>query len=60
VGQLAFSEIGIVAKLTRILAVAGISVFVLSTFETDYVLLKTDKLPLAVKALTDASYILSD
>jgi hypothetical protein len=39
-GALAFSEIGVLAALVGPLADAGISVFALSTFDTDYLLLK--------------------
>ena len=40
-GVLDFSLVGIIADITRILADAGISVFVVSTYNTDYVLLKS-------------------
>ena len=40
-GTLDFGLVGIVAKITEVLAQAGISVFVISTYNTDYVLLKS-------------------
>ena len=41
VGILDFSMIGVIAKITNILAQADISVFVVSTYNTDYILLKS-------------------
>jgi len=41
-GTLDFGLIGIIANITQILAEAGISVFVVSTYNTDYVLLKSE------------------
>jgi len=38
--ELDFSLIGIIAKISNALAKAGISVFVVSTYNTDYVLIK--------------------
>lgn len=40
VGSMAFTEIGVLASLVAPLAAAGISVFVISTFDTDYLLVK--------------------
>lgn len=39
-GQLDFDEVGILAQLTRVLAEADIAVFVVSTFDTDYILVR--------------------
>lgn len=39
-GMLDFGLVGIIASITQRLARAGISVFVISTYNTDYVLLK--------------------
>ncbi len=40
VGKLDFSTVGVLAKLTGALADAGISCFAISTYDTDYVLVK--------------------
>lgn len=40
-GPIAFTETGVIAGLTAPLADAGIGVFVVSTFDTDYVLVKS-------------------
>ena len=41
-GPVPFTTIGVVSGLTRPLAEAGISVFVVSTFDTDYLLVKAE------------------
>jgi hypothetical protein len=51
VGPLDFSLTGILAHLAGLLAGAGISLFAISTFDTDYLLVKTDRLAPALKAL---------
>ena len=43
-GPLPFDVVGVIASLTRPLAEAGIPVFVLSTFDTDYVLVREERL----------------
>ena len=55
-GPLDFSEIGILSSLTATLAEAGISVFVFSTFDTDYLLVRDDKLAPAMASLEEAGY----
>lgn len=55
-GVLDFSLIGVLAKVTALLAAAQIGVFVVSTYNTDYVLVKDINLARARKALSDAGY----
>ena len=55
-GALDFSLTGILASLATPLAEAGISIFALSTHDTDYVLVKDETLPRAVDALTGAGH----
>ena len=50
-GQLDFALIGILAKLTSALAEAKISCFAISTYDTDYILVKEDKARAAEEAL---------
>ncbi|MCK4988745.1 MAG: ACT domain-containing protein [Desulfobacterales bacterium] len=50
-GPLDFSEIGIIFSLTQPLARSGVSVFVLSTFDTDYLMVKEKDLSEAIDAL---------
>jgi len=56
VGQLDFALVGIVAGISRVLADASISVFVVSTYNTDYILLQTASLAKALAALQEAGY----
>ena len=51
-GQLDLSMTGIIASLTAPLADAAISVFTLSTYDTDYLLVKTEKFEHAAKILS--------
>lgn len=55
-GPLNLSMVGIMAEISAILALAKISIFVVSTFETDYFLVKSDSLATAVAALKKARY----
>ena len=56
-GVLDFSEIGIMFSLTQPLAINDVSVFVISTFDTDYFLVKEKELPKAIDALTAAGHL---
>ncbi len=47
---------GILAGIAGVLAAAEISLFALSTFDTDYVLVKVDALPRAVAVLREVGY----
>jgi len=55
-GPLAFSMIGVIANICSALAAAGVSVFVLSTFDTDYILVKEDVLSRAMDTLRNSDY----
>lgn len=55
-GILDFALIGILARITAVLAEAQIGVFVVSTYNTDYVLVKGEKLDLAIKKLQSNGY----
>lgn len=50
-GTLDFSLIGILSRLTTALVEAGVGVFVLSTFLTDYILVREGQLEQAQQAL---------
>ena len=50
-GQLDFDLVGILAELSAVLASVGVSVFVISTYDTDYLLVKDDSLDRAIDAL---------
>lgn len=51
VGTLDFSLVGILAELTALLAGAGVSVFAVSTFDTDYLLVRERDREAAIAAL---------
>jgi len=51
VGQMDFSLVGILAKISRCLAEKGISIFAVSTYDTDYIFIKKDFAKLAQNAL---------
>jgi len=55
-GPLDFSLTGVLASLTQPLAEAGISLFVLSTYNTDYLLVKARDLDRAVAVLAEAEH----
>jgi hypothetical protein len=58
-GPIPFETTGVAAKFTSALAARAIGVFVVSTFDTDYVLVKAAKVDAAVEALRDAGYAVS-
>jgi hypothetical protein len=55
-GPLAFTEIGILSSLTAPLAAAGVSVFAISTYETDYLLVKEASLEPALSSLRSEGF----
>lgn len=55
-GQLDFGLVGILARITRVLAEREISVYAVSTYDTDYVMIKAGKLDEAREALGAAGY----
>jgi hypothetical protein len=55
-GTLDFSLTGVLASLAAPLAEANLSIFALSTYDTDYVLVRDDGLERAVAALTAAGH----
>ena len=55
-GVLDFSLIGILSKLSAILAENGVGIFAISTFNTDYILVKAENFEKALKVLSDAGY----
>jgi len=58
-GPLDFSLTGVLASLTVPLAREGISVFALSTYDTDYLLVKKEQLEKAVQALRGEGYAIN-
>ncbi len=56
VGPLDFSLTGILSSIATVLANEKISIFAISTFDTDYVLVKKDTLNAAIEALRANNY----
>ena len=57
VGPMDFDVVGVVASLSAPMAEAGIPIFVISTFDTDYLLVKTLNLEKASRILIDRGYL---
>ena len=55
-GVLDFSLIGILSPIAALLAENKIGIFVVSTYNTDYVLTKTENFVKALELLSDAGY----
>ena len=55
-GPFPFDLVGVLAAFLVPLAAAGVGIFAMSTFDTDYVLVKREKLDVAVGALTAAGH----
>ena len=56
IGQLDFSLIGILARISKVLAANKIGIFAISTFNTDYILTKEENFEKAMKVLKEAGY----
>ncbi len=60
IGPLDFSLTGILAGISAVLAKADISIFAISTYDTDYILVKTRLLGQAQKNLVEAGHHFTD
>ena len=58
IGPLSFDQVGIIASLASPLKQAGIPIFVISTFDTDYLLVKETDIDKAITVLTRAGHVL--
>ncbi|GFD83985.1 ACT domain-containing protein [Alteromonas marina] len=59
-GPLHLSMVGIMAQIGEVLASAKVAIFVVSTFETDFFLVKDKKLRVAIRALKEAGYSVNE
>ena len=57
-GVLDFSLIGVLSKLSSILAENKIGIFAVSTYNTDYILVKAEYYDRSINVLSDAGYTL--
>ena len=55
-----FGLTGVLAGISTVLAQAGISIFAVSTFDTDYILIKGENLGLAQSALEAGGYTIEN
>ncbi len=55
-GPLDFSLIGILASISNLMAKEQISIFALSTYDTDYILVKENNIDVAINALIENNY----
>ena len=59
-GVLDFSLIGILSKISSILAENKIGIFAVSTYNTDYIFVKEENFDKAIKALKDSGYDITE
>ena len=59
-GKLDFSLVGVIARITSVLADAAVSVFAISTFDTDYFFVREIDLDRALQAWNEAGMKTSD
>ena len=55
-GPIPFDETGVLSSLASPLASSGVDIFAISTFDTDYLLVKAEQLPAALEALAAAGH----
>lgn len=55
-GELDFSMVGILSKLTTLLAEKEIGIFAVSTYNTDYILTRTQQFEYAIQVLGENGY----
>ena len=56
-GPLDFSLIGILSKISTLMANNNISIFAISTYDTDYILIKEELIDKAIEVLINNNYI---
>jgi hypothetical protein len=59
-GTIDFGLTGVLAAVLAPLGDAGLSIFALSTFDTDYILVRTATVPAALEALRDAGHTIRE
>src|SRR5690349_13783061 len=59
-GPLDFTLVGVLASLASPLAAAGISTFAVSTYDTDYLLVREHDLAAAIRALCGAGHVVGE
>ena len=59
-GSLDFSMVGVLVVILTPLAEAGVNILAISTYETDYILVRESALERAVQSLTQAGFLVLD
>lgn len=59
IGPLDFSLIGVIAEISNILKDARVPIFTISTYNTDYILVKEKDLDITIKSLMDKNYTIT-
>ena len=59
-GPLDFGLVGVLAGISSVLAEAGVPIFALPTFDTDYILVKREQVQVAGEALRSAGYAINE
>ncbi|WP_457637276.1 ACT domain-containing protein [Oceanithermus sp.] len=55
-GPLEFNLTGVLAGISNALAAAGVPIFVLSSYDTDYILIRSELVGKAIASLKQAGY----
>jgi hypothetical protein len=58
-GPLDLAMVGVIAAISRVLADARVSLFAISTHDTDYILVRKHDLETAIRALTAAGHVVT-
>jgi len=58
IGVLDFNMVGVIAKISNIIANADIGIFVVSTYNTDYLFFKAENYDKAIQELTHNGYVI--
>ena len=56
VGPLDFAMVGVIAGVAKVLAGTGVSIFTISTYNTDHILVRTSDVETAIRALAAAGH----
>lgn len=59
-GPLDFSLVGILSKISGILAKNNISIFAISTYDTDYILVKEESIEKTIKVMSENGYSIEE
>ena len=54
-----FGMVGVIAGVSRVLAEANVSIFTVSTYNTDHIFIRTDDVETAVRALGAAGHVVT-